>query len=151
MNAWMRRAAVQAAQAHGLPIEWVLAIIEVESSNRWDATRFEPGYRWFWGKITCDQERMGQATSWGPMQIMGAVARELGFEGKFEELLSSLGIDYGCRHLANFVRRFGLTDGAIRAYNTGRARPTRAGDRYLAKVKAAMGRQAGTPVRRAVT
>ncbi|WP_367026633.1 lytic transglycosylase domain-containing protein [Methylococcus sp. ANG] len=138
MNAEMKRVAIQAACTNDIPAAWVLAIIEVESSGRWDATRREPGYRWFWGKITNNQERIGQSTSYGPMQVMGAVARELGFKGQFETLCGPLGVVYGCLHLAGLIRRFGLTDGAIRAYNTGNSKPSKAGDRYLAKVKSAM-------------
>lgn len=138
MDSAMLKAAEKYADLNDLPVDVVQAVIQVESSGRWNATRYERNYRWFWGEITNNQERIGQATSWGPMQVMGAVARELGFKGEFKDLCGPLGIAYGCMHLKNYLDRFGSLDSAIRAYNTGRPGPSKAGDRYLAKVKAAM-------------
>jgi len=73
-------------------------------------------------------------------QVMGAVAREHGFKGRFEDLNGEAGIHYGCKHLAGYYRRFKTWDAACRAYNTGRGKRTLAGDRYLAKIKKMFGR-----------
>jgi len=127
------------AEVFGVPESIVRSVVWVESSARWHATRFEKHYRWFVGKPT-GAERRGQATSFGCMQVMGAVAREHGFTGDFEELNGPAGIHYGCKHLAGYYRRFKTWDAACRAYNTGRGKRTRAGDRYLAKIKKMFGR-----------
>lgn len=80
-------------------------------------------------------ELIGQKTSWGPMQIMGATARELGFRGWFPELCGPLGIEYGARYLRKqFDRYEGESwEDAIEAYNAGR-RNTDDGERYREKV-----------------
>lgn len=120
----------------GIPSELVKAIVMVESSGKWEATRFEPGWKyWFKRNLGSKVEKRGQATSWGPMQIMGAVAREMGFKDEFSKLCGSEGIVYGCRKLKTLYNKCGSWDGAVRAYNTGRTASSRAGDRYLAKVK----------------
>jgi len=45
-------------------------------------------------------ELLGQQTSWGLMQIMGATARERGFRGWLTELCDpATNLEWGCRHL----------------------------------------------------
>lgn len=131
-----------AADAHDLPFDLVAAICYVESAFNSNAIRFEPGWRWFlspktWSrrvKTTERTERVGQAISWGLMQVMGTVARERGFKGAFPELCRpEIGLEYGCRHLVWNIQRWGLTWDAIMAYNAGRP-GTKAGLRYLDKV-----------------
>jgi hypothetical protein len=69
------------------------------------------------------QEWEYQRTSFGPMQVMGAVAREQGFTGDLSTLSHELGIECGVKHLKNLYRRFynveGM-EGVIEAYNRGR-------------------------------
>ena len=130
-----------AAVQWNLPLNLLRAMVLVESSGRWSATRYENGWRYWFGKITSNRERIGQATSWGPLQIMGAVAREIGFVGQFDELLRGPGIYWGCKKIRQLVDRHLLRwgwDGVIRAYNTGRPQPTPCGEIYLAKVKREM-------------
>lgn len=138
-----------AAKKHGVPLELVTAIVQVESSGNTHAVRFEGGFydryikdrEWqTYGAVSKSTERIGLATSWGLMQIMGAVARERGFEAPFFALLCEpeIGTDYGCRHLAYlWGRENGDWPRVIRAYNTGRGGHSVLGDAYLAKVKAA--------------
>ncbi|ROO28233.1 transglycosylase SLT domain-containing protein [Salinisphaera orenii] len=88
---------------------------------------------------SADTEWNQQKTSWGPMQIMGAVAREHGYDGPLPRLCDPLiGIDYGCRHLARlrdrFIDRHGWA-GVLDAYNDGTARIERPHD-YPHKVAA---------------
>ena len=134
----------------------VWAIVQVESGGDIYAWRVEPHYRYLMdvstgkpfraqtaaevaserapqdfpyinGLSSRDTEWWGQQASWGPMQIMGAVAREYGFRGHFPELCGEHGIDYGCRHLAWLCARF-LRDGDYRrvaaAFNAGSLRYT---------------------------
>lgn len=53
-------------------------------------------------------EWVGQAMSFGPMQVMGGVAREHGFTGWLSQLCSwEIGVEYGCRHLRKKADRYG--------------------------------------------
>jgi len=129
-----------AAQRHNLPAALIAAIIQVESSGNTFAIRYESGFLLTYVKkdvqrfgASQDTERISRATSWGLMQIMGQVARELGFEDPF---LSSLcepvnGIEYGCRLLAKLrdkhFGKFGW-EGVISAYNQGSPRKDDSGE-----------------------
>ena len=140
-----------ASRRYGVPLKMIKAIIELESSgNRW-AMRYEPGYRWLWDVsedapyrgdsdslpaprgVSRPTELMGQRTSWGYMQVMGAVARELGFDDRFLSGLvdPATNLHYGCKHLASLHRRFYGThgwEGVVAAYNAGS--PRRRGDKW---------------------
>lgn len=143
---------IAVAATYGLRPELVLAIIQVESSGDPNAWRVEPHYRYLWHVVrnqpfrsltlsemnnerapsdfpsltgSRNTEWLGQQASWGPMQIMGAVAREHGFTRMFPELCGILGVDYGCKHLAQLMRRFRKqhgVEGVIAAYNAGSPR-----------------------------
>lgn len=119
-----------AARQSGVPRDLVQAICLVESSmNQW-AIRFEAQYRWLSGntETMSDTERMGQKTSWGLMQVMGAVARDYGFTGWFPMLCDpATGLKYGTRHLARFYQRHQNWPDAIASYNAGAPRRTDAG------------------------
>lgn len=140
-----------AAEAMRLPPELVLAVCRVESSlNPW-AYNPEPGYRWV---VDCrtgrpfraltpaertsaepppdfpmlagdrDQEWWGQRASWGLMQIMGALAREIGFRGPYLPELCDpmLNLSLGCRHLSRLRDRYLPTrgwHGVCAVYNGG--------------------------------
>jgi soluble lytic murein transglycosylase-like protein len=120
------------ADAHGLPPELVRAMVEQESTFQPYRNRFEEGFykRYVEGKkldfvpplclkIT---EALNRATSWGLLQIMGQVARELGFRGWLAELCNpETGLEWGCRRLADMRRRFGSEGWSVvvRAYNGG--------------------------------
>lgn len=142
-----------AALRNGIPHLLLRAIVTVESrSNPW-AMRYEAHYRWLWnietnqpfrGKlsdyplpprewrafgVSRDTEVKAQKTSWGLMQIMGAVGRELGFDRPFlTELVDpQVNLEYGCRHLYNMYRRFGGWEEAAVAYNAGSPRRNKEG------------------------
>lgn len=147
MDKWLDLARIAAAQT-GVPVDLILAIVEVESGgNQW-AWNPEPHYRWFWDvrrnrpfrqlfpgesdseyppqDFPClagdrDQEWWGQQASWGLMQTMGAVARENGFTGPFlTELCDpATSLKFGTRHLHRLMQRIPTVDGVISAYNTG--------------------------------
>jgi soluble lytic murein transglycosylase-like protein len=122
------------AERYGLPTFLVEAIIDQESSGNPWAIRFEPAfhrtyvlnkpYETFWPCST-KTEGEARATSWGLMQVMGQTARELGFTGPFlSELCDpSVGIDLGCRYLAELAERFPGPkygwDAVCAAYNGG--------------------------------
>jgi soluble lytic murein transglycosylase-like protein len=142
----------QTAEEFGFHPELIKAIIMTESGNNDAAIRYEPAYRYLWnvaantpfrtttsaeiasahapadfrsqaGSIATEWH--GQKTSWGAMQIMGAVAREYGFKGYFTLLCGEVGIHYGCRHLSKLSSRFKAKhgmQGVIAAYNAGSPR-----------------------------
>lgn len=72
--------------------------------------------------ITFQTEFQLQKFSWGPMQIMGSVARELGYEGHITELIiPKYGIYYGCSKLRSLSSRYSDQLDVIAAYNGGNA------------------------------
>ena len=140
-----------AAGEAGLDRRLVAAVVQVESDGNEYAWNPEGHYRWFWNVYTktpfrvltdvergskypptdfpClagdrDQEWWGQSASWGLMQVMGAVARESGFKGKYFTSLcrSEVGVEYGCRHLSRLFLLHGNWPDAIAAYNGGSPR-----------------------------
>lgn len=143
----------EAADRYGLPPLIVHAVVlhESEGGNVW-AWNAEPRYCWFWDvrankpfrQVTAaesaaeappkdfkaypgvdpDAEWWGQQASWGLMQLMGAVAREHGFTGRFLNELHDpvLNLDIGCKHLAGYAKRFLSSHGwagVLQAYNGG--------------------------------
>lgn len=68
-----------------------------------------------------DQEWNAQRASWGVCQVMGAVARELGFRRPYltELVRLDVNLDLGARHLARKIARFGTTAEGLSAYNAG--------------------------------
>lgn len=167
--------AAEIAAKYRLPAELVCAMVAVESG--WDtaACRFEPHYRYLWdvrrnapfrrldaaesnneqappdfhaprgvGRHT---EWQHQQTSWGLLQVMGAVARERGCNTPFLTALCepAIGLEFGCRHIAHyaytcsFLERYGWP-GVCRAYNGGpHAAAHNTNPVYPQKVAAVMG------------
>jgi soluble lytic murein transglycosylase-like protein len=85
----------------------VCAVIEQESSWNTHAIRYEPGFRTRYVAPLGlpPTEEIARSISWGLMQVMGQVAREHGFDGKFLSGLCdpALGLDIGCRVLAHKI------------------------------------------------
>lgn len=85
-----------------------------------------------------DQEWWGQQVSWGLMQLMGALARELGFRGPYLPELTRVDVNLrlGCQHLATLLRwANGDERQAVAAYNSGRGGwAAAAGQAYVDKV-----------------
>jgi soluble lytic murein transglycosylase-like protein len=97
-------AAREAASQHALDPALVCAVIEQESA--WDphAIRYEAGFRtrYVAPLHLPASEEIARSISSGLMQVMGQVAREHGFTGKFLSALCEPGngIELGCRVLA---------------------------------------------------
>jgi soluble lytic murein transglycosylase-like protein len=92
------------ATTHALDPALVCAVVEQESA--WDAhaIRYEPAFR---ARYVAPlglppTEEVARSISWGLMQVMGQVAREHGFDGKFLSTLCdpATGLDIGCAVLA---------------------------------------------------
>lgn len=139
--------------------ELVQAIIEVESGGMPYTTRFEPDWRYLLKpelyaqllRITIPTETMLQQFSWGLMQIMGAVARELGFRGHLTQLCDpETNLHYGCKKLAMLAHRYPNTSDVIAAYNAGHPRMVQGkydNQGYVDKVYAAWERHSGPPLK----
>jgi len=129
-----------AAATHKLPAGLVRAVIQVESGGDTFAIRFEPGFlkRYVPNDVMCygaslETERNARATSWGLMQVMGQVARELGCRDPFLSVLCdpATGIRYGCLLLAKLRDRHFAADGwegVVSAYNQGSPRRDGSGE-----------------------
>lgn len=88
------------AAQHSLDPALVCAVVEQESD--WDAhsIRYEPAFRTRYVAPLglSPTEEIARSISWGLMQVMGQVAREHGFTGKFLSALGdpAAGLDIGC-------------------------------------------------------
>lgn len=135
MDQHIEKQIVAVAASHQLPQVVTRAMVLVESSGIASSTRFEPAFyrNYIMGMdaeklvippgVTLYEEKIGRATSWGLLQIMGQTARERGFKGKFKELLTpEVGLEWGCRYLRWLADRY-LDEGGwpvvCRAYNGG--------------------------------
>ncbi len=114
----------QTSDKYTIPENLVKAVCQVESGMNMWAVRFEPAYKWLYNisniQLTAT-ETVCQKTSYGLMQVMGSVARELGFVGRFLTQLCDpeTGLEYGCKHLKNFYMRYNSWEDAISSYNAG--------------------------------
>ena len=104
----------------------VCAVIEQESGWSPWAMRFEPMFLKNYVKPHLPEApttgEIARATSWGLMQIMGQVALENGFEGRFfTELCDpATGIQFGCKKLrACLEARSEDNDKALLMWNGG--------------------------------
>lgn len=152
MATYIHDVLTQAATRHQLAPGVVIGIATEEMLNGspW-SFRPEPHYIWLWDvrlrrpfrrlssievaskyppsdfpsltpEVGTRHEWWGQQVSWGPMQVMGAVARERGFLGPFLSELCEpeVGAEYGCRHLAAYVRQSqGNVAKAVAMFNGG--------------------------------
>jgi soluble lytic murein transglycosylase-like protein len=116
------------ATAHAVDPQLVCAIVEQESAwNPW-AVRYEPGFLsryvaplYTAGKLSAT-ETYTRAMSWGLMQVMGQVAREIGFANpSLTELCDpATGLEFGCRIMAKHLARSkGDVAAALLAWNGG--------------------------------
>ena len=131
-NAALLGLIVSTARGVQVPPELVLAIIEAESGGDPYAAKINPTYPYTVKQAkrpagcSVDVERMFQKTAWGLMQVMGATARELGFDGWLSELVVPetnvrLGIEFLGRKMSQYFERDGI-EGVVAAYNGGAPR-----------------------------
>lgn len=98
--------AKQLAAAEGLDPALVCAVVEQESNWQTWAIRYEPLFMSKYvaplytnHKITAT-EAYSRGFSWGLMQVMGQVARELGYAAPLPQLCDPhVGLLWGCKHL----------------------------------------------------
>lgn len=141
---------VTTAKAHGLPPEIVRAMVLQESGGNPWAFRYEPEFyrRYLEGKSLsyvpggCSQaaERLGRATSFGLLQVMGETARCNGFRGWLPQLCDpAVGLTIGCLYLARLRDKFHAKGGwtaVVRAFNGGPGNAFDSANTYPDKVRA---------------
>ncbi len=138
-----------AAEAAGLKPSLLGALVLKESSGNPSAWNPEPRYRYLmdvraWAPFRpltevevaserppadfhslagdADQEWWAQQASWGLTQVMGGVARELGYKRPYlPELVrdTAAALNLGARHLAKAIVRWGNVERGLSAYNAG--------------------------------
>jgi soluble lytic murein transglycosylase-like protein len=109
---------------HELDPALVCAVIEQESAWNPHAIRYEPAFRarYISPLGLAPTEEIARSISWGLMQVMGQVARELGFAGNFLSALCDpgIGLDTGCTALAaKLYRADGNVSRALTLWNGG--------------------------------
>ncbi len=116
--------AKRAAEAHQIDPALVCAVCAHESKWNFWAVRYEPAFydRYVKSMVLRETEKQTRATSFGLMQIMGQVARELGFGRDYlTELLDpETNVEYGCQKLHHCLdRTAGDVNKALLLYNGG--------------------------------
>jgi len=115
----------------------VYAIAMAESALDPNTARFEPGWKYWYKiddfskslRITRDTEKVFQATSWGLMQVMGTVARELGFNKHLTELTKpNYNVAIGVRKLQELFNKYDKLEDVISSYNQGYPRKNEDGE-----------------------
>lgn len=119
------------AEEYSLDPFLVAAIVKCESAGDRYAIRYEKHYSYLFhveqmakavGSTELTEE-MAQKTSWGLMQIMGAVGRERGYRGWLPELTDMiLNLKYGCAHLRGYFDRHRRVEDCVASYNAGSPR-----------------------------
>jgi soluble lytic murein transglycosylase-like protein len=137
---WIALARAEAAR-HSLDPALVCAIVEQETAWDTHAMRYEPAFRMRYVaplRLPLSEE-IARSISWGLMQVMGQVAREHGFTGKFLSALCepATGLEIGCAVLcAKFTAADEEVARALELWNGG-ANPD-----YAAQVLARKGNYA---------
>src|SRR5271169_4119181 len=112
------------ASDHELDQALVCAVAEQESAWDSDAMRYEPEFRarYVAPLQLPPTEEIARSLSWGLLQVMGQVAREHGFTGKFLSALCdpSAGLEIGCAVLiAKLAQSSGDITKALLLWNGG--------------------------------
>src|SRR6267154_1467813 len=136
MNSETEELIIKAAETFRLDVNLIRAIIQVESNwNTW-AVRYEPSYKYlYFPRELANQLRITEITmetlqkmSFGLMQVLGAVAMELGLTQNPAMLTDpAIGIFYGCKKLRQLFDKYADESDVISAYNQGSARKTEGG------------------------
>lgn len=111
------------ARVYDLDGALVCAVIEQESNWAQWAIRYEPEFqkRYVEPLGKGETETVARSISWGLMQLMGQVARELGFQGKMASLCDpDVGLPLSCQHLKNKMdAHSGDVHAGLQAWNGG--------------------------------
>jgi soluble lytic murein transglycosylase-like protein len=135
MNIWIATLPLNLIYAlsteHKIEVELIAAMVATESAGNTNAIRYEPHYKWTldtekyakMNGVTNDTEVIAQKTSWGLLQVMGGVARELGFSSPLVKLTDPwLGLDIGIKKLKQLKAKYPKLEDVISSYNQGSPR-----------------------------
>jgi soluble lytic murein transglycosylase-like protein len=120
-----------ASNKYAIDPKLIGAVIMQESAGQAWSYRYEPAAKYqhmasSYAKklgISFDTELVMQHTSFGLMHIIGFKAREIGFDSHLPQLLlPSIGIEWGTKALAGFLKRYPTQEDAIASYNAGSPR-----------------------------
>lgn len=109
----------------------VYSIAMVESGLDPNTARYEPLWRYHYKTemfakdlgITKETEHVLQSISWGLMQVMGTVARELDFDRHLTELTNPhFNVFIGIKKLEQLFGRYDDLDAVVSSYNQGNPR-----------------------------
>jgi soluble lytic murein transglycosylase-like protein len=127
----MRELAKKEAIKNGLDPDLVFAIIKTESNWNPFAIRYEAHFKYLYEpralaqnyNISMATMEIMQKCSFGLMQIMCAVAYELGFRDTPAKLFDpQINLEWGCKKLRQLSHRYGSDESKIvSAYNMGSA------------------------------
>lgn len=110
-----------ASSTHDIPVAVICGIISQESAwNTW-SMRYEPDFTARYVHPTYPKAsptfRVQAGSSWGLMQLMGLVSRELGYRDNFLWLLNpAVGIEWGCRKLKALEKKYGVGQSRLAEY-----------------------------------
>lgn len=130
------------AREYSFPVNLIRAQVLIESEGDTWACRFEKRWRWFLNPMTYARlvqvskatEVVCQQMSWGLLQVMGSVYRELGGKSDITQMCDpDVGLKYGCMKLRKEVDRWGTVSRGLAAYNAGSPK-SKAGQNYAKKV-----------------
>lgn len=115
------------ATEESVPWRLLGAIIQVESGGESHATRYEDHYKYLFkvnehasdNGITVGTEIIHQKTSWGAAQVMGAVAREFGFDDHLPLLCGKQSLVYACKLIKRLASKYNQREDIIASYNAG--------------------------------
>ncbi len=148
----------KAAESAQIDKNLAKAVVTIESS--WDprVSRVEKAWKYLYFhrefaerlNITVETEIALQSMSIGLMQIMGGVARELGFTDNLSELFKpEINAKWGCAKLRSLAKKYELETDVISSYNQGSPRKTPGGmyvnQVYVDKVSQALRLLRATP------
>ncbi len=116
------------ARILGVHPEILACFVAIESGFHPSVVRYEPNWKY---SLTPDlfSRKLGisartefelQKFSWGLLQIMGTVAREVGFDGHLTELCyPDVGLQIGGLKVLQVLQKFGASTDAVASYNGG--------------------------------
>lgn len=119
------------AGSEGVDINLAQAIAEHETGLDGSKARYEDAYSYL---VTPDKfskllgiseatETMFQKCSWGPLQVMGANCRSMGYLSQLPLLCQpQLGALYGCRFLKALQKKYPKVEDVVAAFNAGSPR-----------------------------
>ena len=139
------------AASEGIDPKLLKALAKIESSYDEYAVRYEEHYKWLveperFAKmlnITVETEIQLQKFSYGPLQLMGANFRQLGFtKSLLDASKLEYSVGYAIKHLKILMKKYDKTEDIVAAYNAGSVRfdgKQYVNQQYVDKFKKALG------------